>query len=273
MKRSELKALTRRELYEMAKAYGLTGRSRMGKEDLVDALCGVSARKAPAEPRAAKRRMSKRRHRRPLARARGTAHQAPPPAPSSFTAPQAQPPQPPQPYIDRGPELSSSYGQDKLQVMVRDPNWIYAYWDLSGGVRERLAKQVGGGTWVLRVYDVSRDVYDDVPVLIEGGNWYVPVASDTEYRVDIGIIDQHGVFHVAASSRRIRTPRMGISEVFDEEWMILEEEFRRLLEISGPMARHLSGSRMLSELVRGRHRLAAGLHSAGVSSFGGSRRK
>jgi uncharacterized protein len=272
MKRSELKALTRRELYEMAKAYDLPGRSRMGKEDMIDALCRVSARKMPPEPKAAKRRMSKRRHRKPAIQARSRA-QRPDPAPSSRPV-QAQPAQqPPQPYIDRGPELNQAYGQDKLQVMVRDPNWIYAYWDLSGGVREKLSRDVSAGTWVLRIYDISRDVYEDVPVLIEGGNWYLPVAADTEYRLDLGIIDYKGVFHVAASSRRIKTPRMGISEVFDEEWMILEEEFLRLLEVSGPMAHHVSGSRMLSELVRGRHRVVAGLHSAGISSIGGSRRK
>jgi uncharacterized protein len=271
MKRSELKALTRRELYEMSKAYGLAGRSRMSKEDLIESLCRASARKVTPQPRAEKRRMAKRRHRRPVVRVRHAEPQVEVPASSR---PVERPtPQPPQPYVDRGPELSAAYGEDKLQVMVRDPNWIYSYWDLSGGVKERIHREAGDGMWMLRVHDVSHDAYEDVPVLIEGGNWYVPVASDTEYRLEIGMLDRSGNFHVAASSRRIRTPRMGISETLDEEWMILEEEFRRLLGITGPIAQQLSGSRMLSEVVRGRHRLAQGMFSAGISSIGASRRK
>jgi len=271
MRRSELKALTRRELYEMSKAYGLAGRSRMSKEELIESLCRASARKAAPQPRSDKRRMAKRRHRRPVVRVRQAAPQVEVPASSR---PAERPaPQPPQPYVDRGPELSPVYGEDKLQVMVRDPNWIYAYWDLSGGARDRIHREAGDGMWMLRVHNLSHDGYEDVPVLIEGGNWYLPVASDTEYRLEIGLLDRSGSFHVAASSRRIRTPRMGISEMLDEEWMILEEEFRRLLGITGPLAQRLSGSRMLSEVVRGRHRLAIGISSAGISSIGASRRK
>jgi hypothetical protein len=272
MKRTELRQLTRRELYEMAKAYDVPGRSRMGKEELVDHLCRVSARESASEPRSSKRRMAKRRHRKT---GRGTArpvlrHEPPAQAPTSGMPAERQ--TQPQPYVDRGPELPPNYGKDKLQVMVRDPNWIYAYWDLSGGVRSRLDREVRGGVWVLRVHNVGSGSYEDVPVLVEGGNWYLPVASDTEYRLEIGVIDPSGTFHVAASSAVIRTPRMGMSDVADEEWMILEEEFRRLMEYSGQVSRQMSGSRILSEFLSGRHRLA-GMHSAGVSSLGGSRRK
>lgn len=272
MKRSELRQLTRRELYEMAKAYDVPGRSRMGKDELIEHLCRVSARKSAPDLPAPKRRMSRRRHRKAMAK---TARPSPPqaqqdPAPTSGRPGEraAQP----QPYVDRGPELPSNYKHDKLYVMVRDPNWIYAYWDLSGGVRDRLDREVQGGVWVLRVHNVNAGAYADVPVLIEGGNWYLPVASDTEYRLELGVIDASGRFHVAVASASIRTPRMGVSDVADEEWMILEEEFRRLMEYSGQVAQQLSGSRTLSEFLSGRHRLA-GMHSAGVSSLGASKRK
>jgi hypothetical protein len=271
MNRSELKKLSRRELYEMSKAYDVPGRSRMTKDELVEALSRVSARKVMPKPKAPKRRMSKRRVRRRKVMVHAVAPRSGRDAGSSRVAP-AAPPAQPQVYIDRGPELPWQYGQDKVFAMVRDPNWLYVYWDLSGGARERVSRKAPSGVWVLRVHNLSAGTFDDVPILIEGGNWYLPVAADTEYRVDIGIVGPDGAFHLAASSRRIKTPRMGISELVDEEWLILEDEFQRLMEMSDGFALRFSGSRFLSEVITGRHR-AGGLHSAGISSIGGSRRK
>jgi len=273
MNRAELKRLSRRELYEMAKAYDLQGRSRMSKEDLVEFLSRVSAKKVMPGPKAPKRHMSKRRVRRRrvevrTAGARASAAVANTP---SSTRRAAAPPAQPQVFVDRGPELPWEYGQDKIFAMIRDPNWIYAYWDLSGGSRARLAS-VHGGVWILRVHNLGAQYWEDIPVLPEGGNWYLPVASDTEYRIDIGMLDPSGHFHLAASSRPVRTPRMGISESVDEEWLILEDEFRRLMEFSDGLTTRFSGSRFLSEVIRGRRRIP-GMHSVGISSIGASRRR
>ena len=155
--------------------------------------------------------------------------------------------------------------------MVRDPNWIFAYWDLSGGARERLWAQVGGGTWILRVHDLTAETSENVPILLEGGNWYLPVAADTEYQVHIGLLDRDGNFHLAASSGKIKTPPVGISDRVDEEWLILEDELRKLIDLSGMGSERFAGSRFLSEIIS-RRRPAGVMHSAGVSSFSGSRR-
>mgnify|MGYP001252689739 CR=1 FL=1 len=272
MNRSELRKLSRRELYEMAKAYDLSGRSRMTKDELVESLSRVSAKKVMPKPKPPKRRMSKRRVRKRRVAVRTTAGRSRKATPGSKMEAPAPHAQRPQVYVDRGPELPGSYRQDKVYAMVRDPNWIYAYWDLSGGARERVTATAPGGAWVLRVNNLSDSVFDDVPVLIESGNWYVPVASDTEYNVEIGLLGTDGRFHAAASSRSVRTPRMGISQLVDEQWLILEDEFQRLMEFSDGLATRFSGSRFLSEVITGRHRLA-GMHSAGVSSLGGSKRK
>lgn len=269
MNKTELRKLSRRELYEMAKAYELPGRSRMSKEELVSSLASVSARRAMPVPKRPKRHMAKRRFRRPRPRA----HSSPARVSASSLVP-AAPPAPvlPQVYVDRGPELPGGYSQDKVFAMVRDPNWLYVYWDLSGGAKDKVAPIASAGVWVLRVHNLAVNNHDDVPVLIEGGNWYLPVASDTEYRVEIGVLDRNGKFHAVASTRTIRTPRMGISQLIDEEWLVLEDEFRQLLDFSDGLTTRFSGSRFLSEVIRGRQRIS-GLHSAGVSSIGGSRRR
>ncbi|MHC4712068.1 MAG: DUF4912 domain-containing protein [Planctomycetota bacterium] len=269
MKRSELKSLTRRELYAMAKAYDIPGRSKMSKDELLDSLARVSAKKVMPKPKPPKRRMAKRRRRRTV---KVKTTKPAPKRPSSTTTVRRPPvvAQPPV-FVDRGPELPHEYGQDRITVMVRDPNWLYVYWDLSGGARDRLASVAAGGAWVLRVHNLDEGTHEDIPVLLDGGNWYLPVASDTEYQIDIGVIDSEGNFHLAASSRRVKTPPMGISDLVDEQWMILEDEFRRLMDLTGALSTRFAGSHFLSEIIARRRAFGVG-HSAGVSSFGGSRR-
>ncbi len=272
MKRSDLKKLTRRELYSMAKAYDVSGRSKMAKEDLVEALSRVSAKKVMPEPKPPKRRMAKRRKKRSI---KVTSRAAKPiSAPSSTSTTVSRPPlpqEPPPAYVDRGPELPKEYGQDKLNAMVRDPNWIFVYWDLSGGSLSRIASEAGPGAWMLRVHNLGVHNHEDIPVLVEGGNWYLPVDADSEYQIDIGLLDMGGNFHIAASSRKVKTPRMGISDRVDEEWLIMEDEFRRLMDISGKLHDRFSGSHFISEIIS--RRRGGLIHSAGVSSFGGSRRR
>jgi len=273
MKHSELEKLTRRELYGMARAYDIPGRSKMAKDDLVEALARVSARKVMPKVKSPKRRMAKRRRKRTVKVRRRPARAKAKAKPSSTsTSGRPAPPreEAPPPYVDRGPELPGEYGEDKLMAMVRDPNWIYVYWDLSGNARERIAAEAGDGAWVLRIHNLGAGNHEDVPVLVEGRNWYVPVAADSEYRIDIGVVDMQGNFHVAASSRRVKTPRMGISDEVDEEWLIMEEDFLRLMD-SGRLSARFSGSHFISEMIS--RRRGGMIHSAGVSSFGGSRRR
>ncbi len=270
MKRGELKKLTRRELYEMAKAYGIAGRSAMAKDDLLDALARVSTKKVMPKAKTSKRRMAKRRKRRTVRVRTTKADTKSKPTSMAVQAPsKVEKPQPV--FVDRGPELPNEYGEDKVVAMVRDPNWIYVYWDLSGGARQRLREAVAISTWVVRVYNLDDDIYEDVPVLLDGGNWYLPVASNTAYRVDIGVLDTEGRFHLAAGGRKVKTPPVGISEVVDDEWLILEDEFRRLMDISGTMSDRFAGSHFFSEIVTERHR-GAGMHSGGVSSLATRRR-
>ena len=36
--------------------------------------------------------------------------------------------------LKTSPTLSDEYGRDDLVLLVRDPQWLFAYWDLSGGL-------------------------------------------------------------------------------------------------------------------------------------------
>ena len=54
----------------------------------------------------------------------------------------------------------NDHAKDRLVVMVRDPYWLHAYWELSRKSVERaspLGQYWHGALLVLRVYDVHRD--------------------------------------------------------------------------------------------------------------------
>src|SRR3989338_3076472 len=56
---------------------------------------------------------------------------------AKFLYPKAAPIQ-----ADMPQELPSYYDQDKIVLLVRDPWWIYAYWQIKGSTLERLKNEL-----------------------------------------------------------------------------------------------------------------------------------
>ena len=138
------------------------------------------------------------------------------------------------------------YGEDRIVLMVKDPWWLYAYWEIQPQT-ERAARaqllphEVAGLQSILRVHDVT-DV--DVPaqpaarsvdISLSGlaMNWYVHTnAPGRSFIVDIGLLAHTGRFVLLARSNRVTTPRYGPSDVIDEAWMTTDEAYWRLVGAS-----------------------------------------
>ena len=137
-------------------------------------------------------------------------------------------------YIDRGPVLPEGYGDDRLVTLVRDPRCIFSYWELLGGGYERARSELGdeltGGVWVLRLVKVTGERFFDVPIDPAIGNWYLHVEPGERYQVKIGLVLPSGLFRELAASLEVVTPAEQVSEVVDGEWMLVREEFDRLVE-------------------------------------------
>ena len=71
---------------------------------------------------------------------------------------------------------------------------------------------------------------------IHGGvnNWYIDVVNPPRaYRIDIGYLAKRGKFFVLARSNVVSTPKAGVSDVLDENWASVQEQFQKIYHQSG----------------------------------------
>lgn len=145
----------------------------------------------------------------------------------------------------KGFQLPSRYGVDRLVLLVRDPWWLYAYWELTPEKERAVWDQLRRdgqteGRAVLRIYDVTDapigndSPHFDIEVAHFADNWYVDVGvPDREWMAELGVRTPGGSFYALLRSNRVRTPRYGVSDVIDEEWMMPDDLYWKLLGRSG----------------------------------------
>jgi len=186
--------------------------------------------------------------------------------------------------MDRRKNLAYSTGdryvRDRLVVMVRDPYWLHAYWELTRQGVQR-AEAALGQEWhmarpVLRLYDVTSNGTTSTSetvlrnIDIHGGvnNWYIDVADPPKtYRVDVGYLTSSGKFFQLARSNMVNTPRAGASDSLDENWTDVAENFEKIYAMSGGFAIESNGSE-LQELFE--ERLRRPMNTSVMSRFAGS---
>lgn len=123
-------------------------------------------------------------------------------------------------YLDYGPPLPDTYGQDSIFAMVRDPECIFVYWELSVRIVSdtfRLRDLKKHSTkWVLRTHNLSRqDFFDtnlETPANPDNvhGNYYLTVLPDNKYQLELGLLNVNQ-FIPLVKSNIIRTPRQSKS--------------------------------------------------------------
>ena len=208
---------------------------------------------------------------------------APPPAPAPpphAQPPQAQPPhaQPPQaqPLAVADEPLPHGYGEDRITLICKDPYWVHAYWEITKPNQERAWQALGHATayLALRVYHYSPSAPDasepegffDLDIEERARNWYVHAGRPgAAFEVEIGLKAADGRFVPLARSHRVATPRDRMSDVLDEQWLSLVEEYEQMYALSGGY-RTGGGSLELAELMA--RRLGEMMGSGAVSSFG-----
>jgi uncharacterized protein len=176
--------------------------------------------------------------------------------------------------------LPTGYGKDRIVVMVRDPYWLHAYWELTHQSIQRAEAALGqdwhGSKPILRVMDVSANDTTSTSeaivkeIEIHGGcqNWYIEVNQPPRsYRVDIGYLSRRGQFFVLARSNIVTTPRANVSDILDENWSDIDPKVAdRIFAMSSGFDVSSGSSMELKQLFEERLRRPIG--SPSVSSFG-----
>lgn len=152
--------------------------------------------------------------------------------------------------VDEGlPDLPSGYGESRIVLLPRDPQWAYAYWDVPNEHREELRRQ-GGSRLALRFYDVTDiDLNYQRPHSLQqyecdelAREWYLPIpVSDRDYVVEIGYVAFDGRWLMLARSAPVRIPPVYPSDWVDDQFItvIWDEELRgkQMLELVPPSKR------------------------------------
>ncbi|MEO0967714.1 MAG: DUF4912 domain-containing protein [Cyanobacteria bacterium J06639_18] len=125
--------------------------------------------------------------------------------------------------VDEGlNDLPAGYGESRIVLMPRDPQWAYAYWDVPNEHKEELRRQ-GGQQLALRIYDVTDiNIEHQSPHSIQeypsdelAREWYIPIpVSDRDYVIDIGYRCADGRWLVLARSATVHTP-----PVYPSDWI------------------------------------------------------
>ncbi|MBW4535648.1 MAG: DUF4912 domain-containing protein [Pleurocapsa minor HA4230-MV1] len=119
-------------------------------------------------------------------------------------------------------ELPDGYGESRIMLMPRDPQWAYAYWDVPNDHKEELRRQ-GGQQLAIRIYDVTDvDLNHQAPHSVQeylcdemAREWYLPIpVSDRDYVADIGYRCADGRWLVLARSATVSIP-----PVYPSDWI------------------------------------------------------
>jgi hypothetical protein len=148
---------------------------------------------------------------------------------SPLNAPEATEPRQPTGYIDRGLPLPDSYGLDRLVALVRDPEWVFTYWELNGNTLESVKKERGAEfvdscAWVMRLYRVDEDAAADFEIDPAAGGWYVHVGRPGRYVFEVALLSPDGEWISLLVSQMLGAPYAGISDRIAETWRLSPEE-------------------------------------------------
>ena len=249
MKKMEkrLPDMSKQELYRLARDMEIPGRSRLSRDELIQAIRAARRRKKPAARKVTPRMPGPKpvsRRKRPKLRPPKQAKKAVRRRNGKATPVSVAPPT----AEDRGVSLPLEYGRDVLVAMVRDPRCVYCYWELSGGAKDALRRAHGQDVldtsrWVLRVHDLPAEAHRDVTIHPDALGWYLHLEAEHVWRIEIGVVTPDGRFLRLAASDTVRTPPTGIGESAEGPWAV------RGGEGACAPAHHLSSSDLLAGRV------------------------
>lgn len=133
--------------------------------------------------------------------------------------------------VDEGlSDLPEGYGESRIVLLPRDPQWGYTYWDISNEHKSE-ARQQGGQNLVLRLCDVTDiEVDRQSPHTMQqfdcdemARDWYLAIpVSDRDYLVEIGYLTADGRWLMLARSTPVRIPPTYPSDWAEDQFVTID---------------------------------------------------
>ncbi len=237
-----LEDMTLRQLRKVASEYGVSRYSRMRKEQLIAAIQSVQPPSSTPPSPAVSQPLTQEPQAKPDTQEVVEA--------AKFDVGQADMTGGELANVDEGlEELPEGYGESRIVLLPRDPQWTYVYWDVPNTHKEEMRRQ-GGSRLALRFYDVTGISLDyQRPHSLQqyecdelAREWYLPVpVSDRDYAVEIGYITSDGRWLIMARSAPVRVPPVYPSDWVEDQFVSVgwEEDLRdkTVLELVPPEQR------------------------------------
>lgn len=247
-----MQSQTVEELRALAKRLGLTGYSKLRKQELLELLAAhrpaLRAAGAGANGKRKVRRAPapRRDESRPVPAA--PAATAPPPeteqqiesAKFAFAPPGAHLPEP-APAVDLGEDIDRlpAIGEPLLCLLPQKPGILHGYWVIPTGLR------IPSDTLRLRLARFAGEqavILEELPLPSARGHWYFHLDAETDYGMvylQLGYYAPDGRFVTAFHRGIARIPSLYASSRTDRLWWVSEERFRAMYLRAGGYARGL----------------------------------
>ena len=131
-------------------------------------------------------------------------------------------------------EGSGPVADNRLSCMVRDPHWIYCYWDVACDALETASRGRGPRfsetvRWVLRV-ETGDDEPREIEIDSKARSSYVKVRPGTRCRVQLGLVAVGGEFLALVQGEEVETPPEPMGEIAARDWGPMGAELEHLME-------------------------------------------
>ena len=140
--------------------------------------------------------------------------------------------------------LVEGYNENRIMVLLRDPSWAFAYWDLKQGDLEEIRDSRPAGHLFLRVYEISGEKllsdkisdFFDIPLSLKDVSWYINLPqTGVNYCIDLIALFRSGE-KTLARSNVIFSPRVELEgerrdDIFFQPDNEAFEKFRQDKEI------------------------------------------
>lgn len=177
---------------------------------------------------------------------------------------------------DATEELPESYGTQRLLLVARDPNWLYAHWDLTGEQLRKYNKAAKDGHLIVRVFKgqpAGKPVLEQ-HVHPESRNWFLHVGhGGTKYVAQLGYMDRSNAWQTVATSAATLTPPDVLSDDTSVrfETIPIEVPFKKLLElVKGAVAEHVPLVEVIQQLREAGYPELPRLSTGGSGAGGGA---